>query len=149
MSEIDIPSTWRRDGNKGSRVVHANFLRPCRVNEVSIDRIARDDSDKDEQWVPYPIDGQARPFWMSEYFDESCRLSYIARDICHIYHENVEPGIDVVERKEHFYKSLRQWESELPTKFSDTKTLAPHFVLLKFVMPIQRLSVWRFKLTIS
>lgn len=131
-----------------SRVVHANFLRPCRVTEVSIDRIARDDSDQDEQWIPYPMDGQARPLWMSEYFDESCRLSYIARDICHIFHANVEPDIDILERKEHFYKSLRQWESELPTKFSDTKSLAPHFVLLRFVLPGTSALNPRFELTV-
>lgn len=65
----------------GDRVVHANFLRPCRVLEVSVEQIDRNETNETELWVAYPMNKEARRSWMSQYFDEACKLSTIARDI--------------------------------------------------------------------
>lgn len=61
-------------------IVHTNFLKPSRVQEVSVHRLPREENGQ-EDWAPYPISSQPRPSYMNQYFDEACSLSYIARDI--------------------------------------------------------------------
>ncbi|KAJ5946422.1 hypothetical protein N7454_003261 [Penicillium verhagenii] len=61
-------------------IVHMNFLRPSQIKEVNLDRIDRDETPAQESWVPYPIQRAPRNAYTSQYFDESCKLSFIARD---------------------------------------------------------------------
>lgn len=117
-------------------MVHANFLRPSRVTEVSVEQIDRNANDETDLWAPYPLDREARLSWMSQYFDEACKLSYIARDISHILRPNQETGVNIYERKVVLYDKLRQWEEELPEGFAPAKKPASHIILLRFVPPI-------------
>lgn len=117
------------------RVVHANFLRPCRVLEVSVEQIDRDETDEMDLWVAYPINKEARRSWMSQYFDEACRLSTIARDISRIFLPDQDPGFDIYEHKRVLYDKLRQWDQELPKCFSPAERPAAHIILLRFAPP--------------
>lgn len=119
------------------RVVHANFLRSCHVLEVSVEQIDRNETDETELWVAYPINKEARRSWMSQYFDEACKLSTIARDISRIFLPDQEPGVDIYEHKRVLYDKLRQWEQGLPEGFAPAERPATHIILLRFAPPIE------------
>lgn len=68
---------------------------------------------------------------MSQYFDEACKSSYIARDTsCNI------PQTDEDERsiKQELYRRLCKWETELPPAFELIENPAPYIIILKYVM---------------
>ncbi|KAE8416429.1 hypothetical protein BDV36DRAFT_205806 [Aspergillus pseudocaelatus] len=112
-------------------VVHTNFLKPSRVSSVSLDRIDPNETGAGDLWVPYPTDKRPRQSWLSQYFDEACKLSYLARDISrHLYHETTTRA-DQYRQKQEFYNKLRQWEHALPDKFRTVKRSPPHILLLR------------------
>ena len=115
-----------------NRVIHANFLRPCRVLEVSVDQIDCNETEETELWVAHPINKEAKRSWMSQYFDRACKLSTIARDISRLFLPDKEPGVDIYEHKRVLYDKLRQWEQELPEGFSPAEKPAAHIILLRF-----------------
>ncbi|KAJ5294061.1 pathway-specific regulatory protein [Penicillium antarcticum] len=110
-------------------IVHTNFLRPSRVNEVSVDRIEAVNGD-DETWMPYPISSHTRPSYMSLYFDRACDLSYIARDISRTLPTEQKRASDVNMSKQENYKRLCEWRSSLPEAFDLSESPAPHILLL-------------------
>ncbi|RAH78941.1 hypothetical protein BO86DRAFT_402285 [Aspergillus japonicus CBS 114.51] len=111
-------------------VVHTNFLKPSRVNSVSIDRIARDDAGAGDIWTPYPLRRPARLSYLSQYFDDACQLSDIARDISRSLSKegNSAPGYN--QRKRELYLRLRKWQRGLPPCFDPAEKPAPHIILL-------------------
>ncbi|KNG86208.1 pathway-specific regulatory protein [Aspergillus nomiae NRRL 13137] len=112
-------------------VVHTNFLKPSRVSSVSLDRIDPNETGAGELWVPYPTDKRPRQSWLGQYFDEACKLSYLARDISrHLYHETTT-GTDQFRQKQVFFNKLRQWERALPDNFQVFKRPPPHVLLLR------------------
>ena len=113
-------------------MVHANFLRPSRISEVSVEQIDRNENDETDLWTPYPLGGGASPSWMSQYFDEACKLSRIARDISRIRRPDQDPGGNMNEPKGVLYENLRRWEEELPEEFAADKRPASHVILLRF-----------------
>ncbi|PLB53597.1 pathway-specific regulatory protein [Aspergillus steynii IBT 23096] len=112
-------------------VVHANFLRPSRVFKVSVSPINREETDETDVWTPYPISQSPRPSWMSQYFDEACRLSVIARDMSRGTHSHSEPDLDLRPQKQALYARLRRWEEELPAAFAPAQRPASHIILLR------------------
>ncbi|KAE8382464.1 pathway-specific regulatory protein [Aspergillus bertholletiae] len=112
-------------------VVHINFLKPSRVSTVSVDRIDRDESSAGDVWAPYPTGKRPRSSWLSQYFDEACKLSYLAHDISrHLYHETTTRA-DQYRRKQELYHKLRQWEHALPSNFRAATRPPPHIILLR------------------
>ncbi|KAL5343576.1 hypothetical protein BJX70DRAFT_393636 [Aspergillus crustosus] len=112
-------------------IVHTNFLRPSAVTEVSIERIDRQESKPTDIWIPYPLNRRYRPSWLSQTFDEACRLSYIARDMSRILSPQSRPGGDISKQKQDLYNQLHRWEASLPAIFSPSSQPAPHVILLR------------------
>ena len=118
-----------------NRIVHTNFLRPSRVNEVSIDRFEAATGD-DDTWMPYPVPSHTRPSHMGLYFDKACDLSYIARDISRSMPIARQGTSDANMSKQENYNRLCQWKSTLPEAFKASEKPAPHILLLGFVIPL-------------
>ncbi|PWY67625.1 pathway-specific regulatory protein [Aspergillus sclerotioniger CBS 115572] len=112
-------------------VVHTNFLRPSRVSSVSVERIDRNDTALSDMWTPYPVSNVSRPSYLSLYFDEACKLSFIARDISWNLSRTDTAGIDPDQRKQDLYDQLCEWEGNLPDTFDPTGQPAPHLLLLR------------------
>ncbi|KAF7590839.1 hypothetical protein BBP40_002308 [Aspergillus hancockii] len=113
-------------------VVHTNFLKPSRVDRVSIKRIDRNESGPEDLWVPYPTARRPRRSWLSQYFDESCQLSFIARDISrHLYQDDKINSAVQYQRKQELYNRLRRWESDLLPSFRPERRPPPHILLLR------------------
>ncbi|KAL4882556.1 hypothetical protein BJY04DRAFT_206827 [Aspergillus karnatakaensis] len=113
-------------------IVHTNFLRPSCVNEVSIERIDRQESKPTDIWIPYPTNRPHRPSWLSQTFDEACRLSYIARDMSLILSPSSRrPSGDIRQQKQSLFNDLHAWESALPPIFNPNSQPAPHIILLR------------------
>ncbi|KAL2832733.1 pathway-specific regulatory protein [Aspergillus pseudoustus] len=112
-------------------IVHANFLRPSRVTDVSIERSDRNTSKPTDLWIPYPIDRRPRPSWLSQCFDEACELSYIARDISRALGSGERDQATLSQRKQEFYTNLREWNAKLPVYFSPERKPAPHIIILQ------------------
>ncbi|KAI9376632.1 pathway-specific regulatory protein [Aspergillus egyptiacus] len=123
-------------------IVHTNFLRPSRVSDVSLDRIPRDESPETDLWIPYPLNRQPRPSWLSQCFDEACRLSYIARDISRALSPNPEADPKVRRDKQDLDRKLREWESNLPEIFSPARKPAPHIILLRMRYHALRINLY-------
>ena len=99
---------------------------------MSVEQIDRNENDETDVWTPYPLDRGASPSWMSQYFDEACKLSRIARDISRILRPVQDPGRDMNEPKGELYEDLHRWEEELPEEFALDKRPASHIILLRF-----------------
>ncbi|KAL4803804.1 fungal-specific transcription factor domain-containing protein [Aspergillus unguis] len=112
-------------------IVHTNFLRPSMVTRVSIERIDRNASKPSELWEAYPLIRPDRPSWLSQAFDEACKLSKIARDMSRTLSPKSDPAGNTSEQKLEIYNELRQWEAALPPQFKLTEKPAPHIVLLR------------------
>lgn len=99
---------------------------------MSLERINRDDSKETDLWIPYPMDTKLRrPSWLSQCFDEACKLSFIARDISRVLGSDSTDSQDRAARKEDFYHQLRRWLSDLPASFAPEMKPAPHIILLR------------------
>ncbi|OJJ67106.1 hypothetical protein ASPBRDRAFT_136604 [Aspergillus brasiliensis CBS 101740] len=112
-------------------VVHTNFLRPSRVRSVSVEPIDRNGTNTSDMWTPYPVSTAFRPSYLSLYFDEACKLSFIARDISWNLSRTDRMGAEPDHRKQDLYDQLRAWESNLPECFDPATRPAPHLLLLR------------------
>ncbi|GIJ85165.1 hypothetical protein Asppvi_004021 [Aspergillus pseudoviridinutans] len=112
-------------------VVHTNFRKPSKIHRVCVKRIDRDESKPSELWMPYPTGRPPRPSFLSQYFDEACRLSFIARDVSHHLYEDPKPDATQHERKKEFYDKLQGWEAELPEFFEPASKPPAHILLLR------------------
>ncbi|KAJ5644224.1 pathway-specific regulatory protein [Penicillium longicatenatum] len=68
-----------------------------------------------------------RPSHIKDYFDESCKLSFIARDTSW----KVPHSLEDVEVKQGIYNRLRQWKKELPQVFELKEKPAPYILVLR------------------
>ncbi|KAF7155930.1 hypothetical protein CNMCM6106_007842 [Aspergillus hiratsukae] len=112
-------------------VVHTNFRKPSKISRVCVQRIDRNESTPSEQWTPYPTGKAPRPSFLSQYFDEACRLSFIARDISHHLYQDPRPEATQHERKKEFFDKLEHWEAELPDFFDPSTKPPAHILLLR------------------
>lgn len=117
------------------RTVHTGFLRPCLISNVNMPRPERNQMEDQCVWKPYPTHREARPSYLSLYFDEACNLSIISRDISHRMFANGRLGIDRFEghrqSREELYERLNRWHELLPKAFDDKSKPPPHVILLK------------------
>lgn len=109
-----------------------NFLRQSHIKSVSVDHIGHDETPAEELWTPYPVQRQPRPCHMSRYFDEACKLSYIARDISW----NMSCTHEDAKLKQEMYGRLRDWERELPRIFNPNEKPAPYIIILRLVLAL-------------
>ncbi|KAL4924206.1 uncharacterized protein BDV17DRAFT_284853 [Aspergillus undulatus] len=112
-------------------IVHTNFLRPSMVHSVSLQRIDRDASKPTDMWAAYPLNRPDRPSWLSQAFDEACRLSFIARDMSQTLSPKADPQGNTQEQKHDLHNKLRDWEAHLPPTFAMKEKPAPHILLLR------------------
>ncbi|KAL4976891.1 hypothetical protein BDW66DRAFT_159327 [Aspergillus desertorum] len=113
-------------------IVHTNFLRKSLVDDVSVAPIDRDASGPSDVWVAYPLNRPNKPSWLSQTFDEACRLSYIARDMSRMLSPKAsDPTGNTPEQKRELYNKLRDWEENLPATFMMKEKPAPHIILLR------------------
>lgn len=100
-------------------------------------RVQRNQAEDQLLWRPYPTHRDARPSYLSVYFDEACNLSTIARDISRsMFAAERDSGFtefDLVPRqsREELFERLKRWHDLLPEAFADRAKPPPHLVLLK------------------
>ncbi|KAG2010734.1 hypothetical protein GB937_007703 [Aspergillus fischeri] len=114
-------------------VVHTGFLRPSLIAKVNVDRIGRED-DRASLWTPYPSHRAARPAYLNQYFDESCNLCEIARDISRVLFADDQSNASAAylrQRKDDLYERLRRWHNALPDVFDPGRRPPPHIILLR------------------
>lgn len=106
-----------------------NFLKRSHVKSVNINRISRDETPSHELWKPYPRKDTPRQSNLSWYFDEACKLSYIARDASWNLPQPDDGSI-----KRQLYKRLCEWERNLPSTLMLKDKPAPYILVLRFVI---------------
>ncbi|PYH95651.1 pathway-specific regulatory protein [Aspergillus ellipticus CBS 707.79] len=133
MSEDMIVSIKRTAWGlfQADTVVHTNFLRPSRVRNVSVSRINAVEAGSDDDWTPYPIESTPLSSHMGVYFDEACKLSFIARDVSWNLSRTESTSVDPSQRNQELYNRLSEWEKGLPETFAPEEQIAPHIVLLR------------------
>ncbi|KAJ5806806.1 C6 transcription factor [Penicillium riverlandense] len=97
-------------------------------------RIGRNISEDQAVWRPYPTHRDPRPSYLSQFFDESCNLSTIARDISWSMFadnraSNMFGGVKRASR-EQLYERIRRWHDLLPEAFDVRYKLPPHIILM-------------------
>ncbi|KAJ5595139.1 pathway-specific regulatory protein [Penicillium hispanicum] len=108
-------------------IVHMNFLKASHIKSVNVDPISRGETQPDELWIPYPLQADPQPSYMSLYFDEACRLSYIARDTSwEILRAHEDDNF-----KQKQYRRLCEWERNLPAIFEPEKMPTPYILVLR------------------
>ncbi|EAW10939.1 Zn(II)2Cys6 transcription factor [Aspergillus clavatus NRRL 1] len=116
-------------------VVHTGFLRPSLIDKINVDRVGKaDDSDSTALWIPYPSHRAARPAYLHQYFEESCNLCEIARDISRaLFADDLSNASAAYRRqiKEDLYERLRRWHNALPDVFDPGRRPPPHIILLR------------------
>lgn len=120
-----------------SRVCHTGFLKPNRIRHVYLKRPPRVPLQNDaESWAPYPAQKSPRPAYFITYFDESCTLSEISRDISNtLFTDDEELDDDkahLSQTIEALYRRLRRWHDSLPDEFNPAHAPAPHILLLQY-----------------
>lgn len=86
--------------------------------------------------MPYPTHRGARPSFQTQYFDESCNLCEIAKDISRQLFADDQSNISQAsrrQRKEDLYEKLRLWHGRLPDIFDPGRRPPPHIILLRCV----------------
>ncbi|KAJ5935953.1 pathway-specific regulatory protein [Penicillium verhagenii] len=121
-----------------SRIVHTNFLRKSHIKSVNVDHIDNDKTREDEQWTPYPIRGELRSSHLSLYFNEACKLSYIARDVSW----DMSRTHNNLKFKQEMYDRLRKWEKECPHFFESTSKPAPYIIVLRMRYHTLVINLW-------
>ncbi|CAI7577430.1 unnamed protein product [Penicillium discolor] len=116
-------------------MVHTSFLRPSLIDHVNMARIDINQSEDQALWQPYPTHRDPRPSFFSQYFDEACNLSTIARDISRSmfadHRSNNNLGPIHRQSREDLYDRIRRWHELLPEDFDVRYRPAPHIILLK------------------
>lgn len=102
-------------------------------------RIDRNISEDQAVWRPYPTHRDVRPSYLSQFFDESCNLSAIARDISWSMFadnsaSNIFGGVKRASR-EQLYERIRRWYDLLPEIFDVRYKLPPHIIMLLYAEP--------------
>jgi hypothetical protein len=116
-------------------MVHTSFLRPSLIDHVNMARLDINPSEDQALWEPYPTHRNPRPSFFSQYFDEACNLSTIARDISRSmfadHRTNTALGPIPRQSREDLYDRIRRWNDLLPDDFDVRYRPAPHIILLK------------------
>lgn len=115
-------------------MVHTGFLRPNLLSRVNLPRLEREPDEDKSIWKPYPTHREARPSYLSLYFDEACNLSTIARDISRsMFADNRSTPFELVHRhsREVLFERLKRWHERLPEAFDDRSKPPPHMILLR------------------
>ncbi|KAJ5484546.1 hypothetical protein N7453_012014 [Penicillium expansum] len=116
-------------------MVHTSFLRPSLIDHVNMARLDIDLPEDQTLWQPYPTHRDPRPSFFSQYFDEACNLSTIARDISRSmfadHRSNTALGPIHRQSREDLYDRIRRWHELLPEDFDVRYRPAPHIILLK------------------
>ncbi|KAJ5601305.1 hypothetical protein N7510_010839 [Penicillium lagena] len=123
-------------------IVHMNFLRQSHIKDVNVDRIDRDETPEDELWIPYPVQSKPRNSYMSLYFDEACKLSYIARDTAW----EMPHALKDVKLKQEVYGRLQDWRRELPLIFNPRDNPAPYILILMMRYHTLVINLWCYDL---
>ncbi|KAL4801979.1 hypothetical protein BDV18DRAFT_164489 [Aspergillus unguis] len=107
--------------------VHAGFLRPSLINRVNL---RRPDKRRDKQfWQGYPNHDVSQLSLSSDFFEESCNLSEIARDMSQQLFAT--PSIDDMQTRQTLFERLFAWEEELPYQLYVTERPPPYVLLLR------------------
>ncbi|OQE27014.1 hypothetical protein PENFLA_c006G04930 [Penicillium flavigenum] len=116
-------------------MVHTSFLRPSLIDHVNMARFDINPSEDQALWEPYPTHRNPRPPFFSQYFDEACNLSTIARDISRSMFADHRTNTALVtiprQSREDLYDRIRRWNDLLPEDFDVRYRPAPHIILLK------------------
>ncbi|KAJ5808041.1 hypothetical protein N7474_009310 [Penicillium riverlandense] len=123
-------------------IVHMNFLRQSHIKDVNVDRIDREETPLDELWTPYPIQREPRYSYMSLYFDEACKLSYIARDTA----LEMPRALMDVKLKQEVYSRLQEWGRKLPRIFDPKEVQAPYILILMMRYHTLVINLWCYDL---
>jgi hypothetical protein len=108
-------------------------LKTCRIKNVRLTRFANWSSDKDtDLWTPYPSQKAPRNAFGITYFEKSCALSELARDIStSLFVDKFEGDKQQLsEAVGSLYKRLQDWHKNLPREFEMSAHPAPHILLL-------------------
>ncbi|PKY00540.1 C6 transcription factor [Aspergillus campestris IBT 28561] len=114
-------------------IVHPNLLRPTIVGSVNVPRPPGARPDEVGTWKPYPSDRPARPSHFDRYFEASCELSQIARDMSQALFPANSPGLAPAFRsqaQETIYDRLQAWLNRLPEAFHPDRRPPPYILLL-------------------
>ncbi|OJJ66555.1 hypothetical protein ASPBRDRAFT_137881 [Aspergillus brasiliensis CBS 101740] len=115
-------------------VVHADFLRPSLIDKVNLERPNRYSAEDSSLWYPYPSHRSVRPSYLSHYFNESCNLCEIARDVSQRLFgvdANATSAEHLRQIQESLYEMLRGWYSKLPDIFDPYHRPPPYIILLR------------------
>ncbi|KAH8431122.1 Zn(II)2Cys6 transcription factor [Aspergillus melleus] len=113
-------------------VIHTDFLRPSLIDKVNVTR--PNQVEDSALWIPYPSHRSARLAYISQYFDESCDLCEIARDISRqLFTVNGTSSSAEHQRriKETLYERLCRWHDSLPAIFDPEYRPPPYIILLR------------------
>ncbi|KAL4975968.1 fungal-specific transcription factor domain-containing protein [Aspergillus desertorum] len=86
------------------------------------------------RWLPYPTSGEPKESFLSDYFDISCNLSEIARDMSHCLFASDRKALSAVEQikiKEVLFQRLREWTDGLPPHFKRDDEVPPYVLVMK------------------
>ncbi|KAJ6151771.1 C6 transcription factor [Penicillium chermesinum] len=114
-------------------IVHTGFLRPCLIDHVNVPRLNGSSTDDHCLWRPYPTHREPCSSHESLFFEETCNLSTIARDISRIFGVK-EDYIDPLQRqtRDVLFERLGRWHHLLPGVFM-ADFQPPHMLLLEYV----------------
>lgn len=114
--------------------MHADFLRPSLIDKVNLERPNRYSAEDSSLWYPYPSHRSAQPSYLSHYFNESCNLCEIARDVSQRLFgidTNAASAEHLRQIQETLYERLRGWYSKLPDIFDSYHRPPPYIILLR------------------
>ena len=106
-----------------------SFLKESHIKSVSTDAIDHSETTMNNVWTAYPLYDQSRRSNMSLYFDEACKLSFLARDV------SLNLSRPAMDRKvkQAMYIQLIQWEKERPREFDVQEGVVPYILVLRWV----------------
>ena len=114
--------------------MHPNFLRPSIIRSVNLPHPPGARPDDVALWKPYPSDRPVRPSHFDRYFEASCELSEIARDLSQtLFPANspaLAPGLQS-QAQESLYDRLQAWLNRLPEAFHPDRRPPPYILLLR------------------
>ncbi|KAI9372127.1 C6 transcription factor [Aspergillus egyptiacus] len=116
-------------------VVHTAFLRASLIKKINYRYPPeKHPTDNVVSWVPYPTHRNQRPSYVDDYFEQSCNLCIIARDISHrlfAIEKETTPLDQWNQTKEALYERLRGWRAELPASFNFLERPPPYIIVLR------------------